>query len=514
MKKLPLIALSLLACIFTLNAQEISFTFTANHTCEYAPLDSVVVENLTQGGDTVLYWNDTILTIVLTGVEMQTAMGNDFQVSQNYPNPFSSKTKIDVFVPEQDDFTINVYDVTGRQIITYKNKMERGMHNFTFNAGNSNNYILAVNSTKYVEKKLMIRVGTDDNSAASLTYNGIIPEVKSMLKSVKSNFVYEIGDNLEFSGYVDGDFASITDAPTTDEDYLFDISNTAPSSPTAGTHVPGENQIVWNWNPVVDATGYKYNTADDYATATDNGTDTTYTQPGLDCGTACTIYVWAYNGCGQSSSVTLTATTSDCPFTCGSTLTINHDDNGGVAPVDKTVSYGTVSTNLTGSTNCWITQNLGADNQASSATDNTEASAGWYWQFNRKQGYKVGPTPAWTITSIDEDSNWLAANDPCTIELGTGWRIPTYAEWFNADANGGWDNYNDTYSSVLKLHAAGYLLNVNGGLMGSGIYGFYWSSQQWNTTNGWFLIFYDSTSVLSNHFYLKVDGLSVRCLKH
>ena len=70
----------------------------------------------------------------------------------------------------------------------------------------------------------------------------------------------------------------------------------------------------------------------------------------------------------------------------------------------------------------------GADHQATAVDDATEASAGWYWQFNRKQGYKhTGTTviPAWNTTSIDEDSDWIPANDPCAIELGAGWRIPT-----------------------------------------------------------------------------------------
>ncbi len=73
--------------------------------------------------------------------------------------------------------------------------------------------------------------------------------------------------------------------------------------------------------------------------------------------------------------------------TCGSSLTINHVA-GVVAPVTKTVTYGTV-TNIPGETSkCWITSNLGADHQATAINDATEASAGWYWQFNRKQGYK------------------------------------------------------------------------------------------------------------------------------
>lgn len=169
------------------------------------------------------------------------------------------------------------------------------------------------------------------------------------------------------------------------------------------------------------------------------------------------------------------------PFVCGDNLIVTHTA-GGVAPVDKTVTYGTVSTNLSGATKCWITQNLGATDQASSATDATEASAGWYWQFNRKQGYKVGPSPSWTITSISESSDWTSANDPCTIELGTGWRIPTKTEWTNADA--GWSSYTDTYNSVLKLHAAGYLSDSDGSLGSRGSYGSYWSSTQYSSTTG------------------------------
>ncbi|MGC9330993.1 MAG: hypothetical protein ACP5DZ_03845 [Bacteroidales bacterium] len=196
-------------------------------------------------------------------------------------------------------------------------------------------------------------------------------------------------------------------------------------------------------------------------------------------------------------------------FSCGSALAITHT-SGNVALETKSVSYGTVLTNLTGSNKCWITQNLGADNQASSATDATDAAAGLYGQFNRKQGYKVGPTPAWTITYIDETSNWVAAQDLCTIELGTGWRIPTKTKWENADANGGWNNYNDTYASVLKLHAAGYLLFSNGSLDYRGTDGFYWSSTQTSSVVGWHLAF--GSSSIPMYINIKAYGFSVRCL--
>ena len=201
-------------------------------------------------------------------------------------------------------------------------------------------------------------------------------------------------------------------------------------------------------------------------------------------------------------------------YYCGCSLTVNHTA-GNVAPVTKMVTYGTVLTDLTGSDKCWITQNLGADHQATSATDATEASAGWYWQFNRKQGYKHDgttrtPNTAW-ITSISENSNWQTANDPCALLLGNGWRLPTYTEWSNADNNGGWDNYNETFASVLKLHAAGLLSFSSGSLGSIGSNGYYWSSSQYDNSGGFYLRF-DSGSC-GMFIYSKANGYSVRCLR-
>ena len=210
-------------------------------------------------------------------------------------------------------------------------------------------------------------------------------------------------------------------------------------------------------------------------------------------------------------------TTTAC-FSCPASLTVNHTV-GTVAPETKSVTYAVVLSNLSGADKCWITRNLGATNQASSATDATDASAGWYWQFNRKQGYKNGtpspPTPAWTITSINENSDWLAANDPCTIELGTGWRIPTYTEWFNADANGGWVDYDNdatgTFGSVLKLHAAGCLEISLGALYLRGTYGIYSCSTQANPTSANQLYFNSSMSTVITDS--KVYANALRCIR-
>jgi len=193
----------------------------------------------------------------------------------------------------------------------------------------------------------------------------------------------------------------------------------------------------------------------------------------------------------------LNFTTLPAAFTCGSSIIINHVA-GAVAPVDKTVTYGTV-TNIPGETSkCWITSNLGADHQATAKDDATEASAGWYWQFNRKQGYKhTGtvrtPNTTW-IYYFSENSDWAATNDPCTLEMGSGWRIPTNTEWTNVDASGNWTNWNGPWNSALKMHTAGELDYSDGSLTNRGSIGMYWSSTQYDTTHGRQLYFDSGTA--------------------
>ena len=287
-----------------------------------------------------------------------------------------------------------------------------------------------------------------------------------------------------------------------------------PATPPAGTHVPSATQVVWNWNVVSGATGYKWNTSNDYSSAIDMTTTTTKTETSLICNTVYTRYAWAYSACGNSTPVTLMQTTSACAFACGNTLTINHV-TGSVAPVTKTVAYGTVTGILGEPTKCWITSNLGADHQATYVSDVSEESAGWYWQFNRIQGFKHDgttrtPNTTW-ITWIEEPSNWIAANDPCSLELGSGWRIPTYQEWFNVDANGGWTNWSGSWNSDLKIHAAGAIHNEFANLIGRGQEALLWSSTQSNVSDGLFLYSYFIYCNLTYHS--KSYGIAVRCLK-
>ncbi|MBL7970290.1 MAG: hypothetical protein JNL03_02110, partial [Prolixibacteraceae bacterium] len=224
-----------------------------------------------------------------------------------------------------------------------------------------------------------------------------------------------------------------------------------------------------------------------------------------------TYYVRAYAVNSQGTAYSPTVSSFKI---CPSTFPVAHTEGQNGAPVSKTVTYRSVSSNISGKAACWLTQNLGADRQATSAGDAAEAAAGWYWQFNRVQGYKYDgsriPSNTW-ITSISASANWAMANDPCNLLLGLGWRIPTSAEWTAADAPPQyWTSVTDAYASELKLHSAGYL-NTGGGLTGRGSYGFYWSSTQYASSSyGNFLNLYGG-SVVS--YVEKANALPLRCIR-
>jgi hypothetical protein len=290
------------------------------------------------------------------------------------------------------------------------------------------------------------------------------------------------------------------------------VSNITSTTATSGGNITSDGGAAINargvcWSTSNNPTISNSKTTDGIGTGSFTSAIT-----GLALTTLYYVRAYATNSAGTTYGAQMSFTSGNTgSFICGNTLTINHI-SGAVSPSTKTVNYGTVTTSLSGASKCWITQNLGSDRQALAAYDGQEVSAGWYWQFNRKQGYIDGRTPIWNIASISENSDWLPANDPCTLTLGADWRIPTDAEWFKVYTVGAWTSYTDTYNSVLKINAAGYLNNISGVITDRGIFGYYWSSmQQEGGGYGGYLFISSSYSDIS--LFPKAYGFSIRCLK-
>jgi hypothetical protein len=201
--------------------------------------------------------------------------------------------------------------------------------------------------------------------------------------------------------------------------------------------------------------------------------------------------------CDPWYSEVLTLTESS-PLQCGDS--ISHGFVAGFQPSAGVVfafrTYSTVLANWSGpgGDKCWTKMNIGATAEATSATDASDAAAGWFFQFNRSQGYVNDgttrtPNTPW-INPINENLNWQSSNDPCTQLLGADWRIPTQAEWnayLNAPtAQGGVGGQtgllSDAFASTLKIHAGGNLSGGAGDVQNRGNWGVFWSAEQ-NSNN-------------------------------
>ena len=65
-------------------------------------------------------------------IKISNEIPNSFKLHQNYPNPFNPITKVRFALPKYSDFSIMVYDITGREVYSVYDSKQAGEYEFTF----------------------------------------------------------------------------------------------------------------------------------------------------------------------------------------------------------------------------------------------------------------------------------------------------------------------------------------------------------------------------------------------
>ncbi len=206
MKKFTLLHVFFLFIITGLHAQIVNVTFTAKFEGVRIQLDSVIVNNLTQGGTTTLYFPDTVLVLGPSSVQDNTEQNPVF-VSQNFPNPFSESTRFDVFLRKEESVRISAYDVAGRRIAEFNSELSQGKHTFNFLPGKENFYFLTAETKTFRKTMKMICCGAQPGQC-SIEYAGF-SEHKFGQKAEKTFFPWSMGDNLRYTGFATIDSVTI-----------------------------------------------------------------------------------------------------------------------------------------------------------------------------------------------------------------------------------------------------------------------------------------------------------------
>lgn len=203
------------------------------------------------------------------------------------------------------------------------------------------------------------------------------------------------------------------------------------------------------------------------------------------------------------------------------------------------VTYATVRG---GDGNIWLQQNLGSSQIASAMGD--ENSYGDLFQWGRwDDGHQlrnsataapVSPnspdglaglnafiigSPSWWGT-FEATDKWTASNpanvskyvgaDPCRA-VGTGWKMPSQAEWAGIVNAENIANPGTAYNSHLKLPASGYRSSSSGALTFVGQRGYFWSSDTSNS--GGKYLYIGSTIANPSSGAMRGQGSAVRCIK-
>ena len=99
MFRLMISIIALLGATAGFSQQTITLAFTAIDSVAYVQLDSIKVMNRTKGGDTTLFWNDTVLVLnVPVGLPGINSRNSGFKV-RGVPNPVTDKATIEVVLP-------------------------------------------------------------------------------------------------------------------------------------------------------------------------------------------------------------------------------------------------------------------------------------------------------------------------------------------------------------------------------------------------------------------------------
>ena len=207
----------------------IELTFIAINNMSYIQMDSLKVLNRSQGGDTTLYWPDTVLLLdQQVAIPELTENSEGFTVFPNYPNPVTHQTTIVMYIPDNDKVVITITDILGRQIIRKEKLLDQGSHSFSFTPGAEK--ITFLNAYWRGNRVCVKILNSSANTirSASLNYQGSINNIQLKSANTYRGFTYSPGDELLYVCYWDTLQSGMIDTPEESDIYALQFAYNMP----------------------------------------------------------------------------------------------------------------------------------------------------------------------------------------------------------------------------------------------------------------------------------------------
>lgn len=223
-KFISILSFLLLTAGFEYGFSQSKLVFTGTFQDKFYPFDSLHIEDINTGSRIAKNYPDTVLKLLITDIDQPTG-GNEFVLSQNFPNPFSTETRFNIFLPESDKLNITVFELSGKAILNYDDNLPAGDHSFTFSGGRDQIYLLSAKTSIRSAAIKMLNSSGFRSQLPSLVYNGMKLNEISLAKG-KGDFEFNTGDDLVYTGYMTDRTGSVLtdtiyDSPTESKLYTF-----------------------------------------------------------------------------------------------------------------------------------------------------------------------------------------------------------------------------------------------------------------------------------------------------
>lgn len=209
--------------------QQVEFSFAASYTGQPVVLDSVYVQNLTQGGDTSIDSPDTILLVnIFSSIGLKTGNSPRFSC---HPNPFEKITSIGVITNEPGMLNLLIFSASGAMEASFSGYLKPGKHTFIFQGAERGLYFCKLFTGEFISSLKIINTNPCRGKSCTLLYDHSA-SVKSGFDHL-NGFVFNPGDQIRFTGFVvtpDGSTGSdlIEDTPNGNSFYQFEASKGIP----------------------------------------------------------------------------------------------------------------------------------------------------------------------------------------------------------------------------------------------------------------------------------------------
>ena len=230
------------ACCVTATAQVRTVTFTGRDRSGHyrIPFSRVVVFNLDQLWEEILYYPDTILVLGSVGID-DYGEKQEIQLMQNVPNPFDGTTEFALALPEKRDVLLEIYDVTGKLTVNqHFSALPAGTHLFQAILSSPQTYLL---SARMDDGQMTIKmVNQGHGGENSIRYLGTTDKNGNLtvyLNNEKSNtnYPFHVGDEMRYVAYpqvsgAENRSVAVTKTQTDNETIVFNFDFVVPSVTT------------------------------------------------------------------------------------------------------------------------------------------------------------------------------------------------------------------------------------------------------------------------------------------